>query len=442
MRLAMSDNLAVRANSFASMSALGESQGTSGAEKTVFGGITLTVSEDAHDVLADCAEEAGFARNNFKEQKLFSQKAEKGAKSHLDQVREALKSVNEKGDAQNLNKKYGSLLEQIKKGNINNFSQLQQALKSIASQTEQKAKEQGFELSTDEAYERCSVEAYLFLRDQIAQSSVLSEQQQLVALADQLYHSNQKAIDACIAALSLSDHQSSMQQVSLSNSIHEALASKDQNAFANFEDFSEQLNTSLAFSYICANLNNVDDMMRYMEQKYSDNSFDTTLATMLKTVSAGLNEVTPFSDKASLQTLGKNLSALQQIKSAIGITQDFWQKLGSIMDGALSASGNEYNFESKSIDPKALISNMISLSNKSLISPNEVRSLLAVIEPLDCTTEVLLAQQMLSFERSLSDNLFYSIDSRNRLMAATQTLIDNAIDAEDEYLASLEEEDY
>ena len=347
-----------------------------------------------------------------------------------------------------------------------------------------------------------NVELYLLLRSEISQDHDIAAQQHLIDLSNELMADSGDAINAALLALTVSNHDEqvaaaqskrdflqahaldagvplsvlseasrALDRISASDSSgalgaslagaagttgfagaagaadsseglgEVALASGDRLSSLQASD---SLKTALTLSHICCAHHDVPDLMAYLERNFKGTALDQAIAVMLKSVAAALGATELLSDQVPLQTIGQNLSSLQQLRSSISQVQDLYAMLPRALLGAQDSSGQDYDVSQLAIQatwpqPEHVLTRLLELTHRPVVRPHEVRELLREIPPLDATSEVLLAQQLLRTVREFDPNFFSSLAERNKIYEGCQALVDEAINAEDEYLASLDE---
>lgn len=398
-------------------------------EKFDLAGLNVSVEQDAISALQNSAEEVGFASDNYEEPKRLKRK-DKGEDSKLRDRLQKAHSVNKSLLKMHRFKSFRERAMQLKNmlasnPNLTLDTIREKLFKGTASKN-------GETLEGSDVNQKCqlqdqNVELYLLLHDVLKDLDVSGADQRIAntikAAINTLDQENHQAINAVLVAMSSSD----LQVDSISDA--EALL---------------ETNTAFSFANVCTNLNNISDLYAFLKDQFQDSGFSQAISSMQRSVATCLSAVgQEFDfDKDKLAVVGQNLSFLHQIRSVQSLVDDLVAKFKDVISNSDSSELTKIKSNADKIDRTQFALNLYELSKRTLVTNESLRGLYKEVETLDATSEVLLAQNLLNTVKRLNENFFSSMEERNRMVEATLSFVDELVDKEDEYLASLEEDDF
>lgn len=171
---------------------------------------------------------------------------------------------------------------------------------------------------------------------------------------------------------------------------------------------------------------NVTEVFSEIQAKY-DTNFDKAMDFLFSAISADIDSETPSMGGAHLESIHHKLGLVRLTQSAYRICEDVmnrWSKVHGEKNGTLDAMG--------------LLGAVMDLHAKSFISTHQVNDICAKARPSDIEHEVLFLQDLLGAVRKFPVALFDNEQGRMTVLDAVQEAVDDAVNREDEYLASLE----
>lgn len=353
-----------------------------------FNGMSVSVvADDAATDLADSCEELTFGKDNDHETKLADRKQKSGLDKN-DYV-ERLKKVFRREDEQLKQEQTNKLVTFLKQG-AKSRDDIEKFLKDLV------------DLSSG-SY----ASAYAFLKtlsenDQDDDELKLDPEQKALVkqAADLLYAQNKTQVDAQCNALDVIEDTDYATAFDLSK-FYGNLATGEK----------DELSVVNELSKMCGE----DHLSDGIELMFK------ALASDLASASRS-NEVNILNDVASTLTRAMSVnSGLAQTSSFVNYVKD---ELGIV--------GHKLN-------NSELLINTLRLSRQAFISPSAVHDLFKSKVPVkDPEQAVLVGQSFFKMLRQTSPNLYVSGDDRMKLISAAQQLLDQLIDAEDEWLDSLD----
>ena len=348
--------------------------------KGVFMGHTVSASATSPaSLLADAAEELGFSVDRTKDYEISQRKQR------------------ETGDAgRKLLERYQAMMQQTGKGeSLNN---LVESFKKLADrEAMQKALGEAFPDPTDAwAALEAAKEAF------DADPSVTNDQKAaLAALTKDFLAENGEAVRLGL-------------QGALAGADYPELGGTDST-----RDFYRQ--TVGEFS-------SVNEVFAEIQQKYGAN-FDKAMDFLFAAISNDIGCEEPSMEKTHLENVHQKLGIVRLTQSAYRLCADMlgrWQDV--------------HGMHSPDLTPMKLLGDVIDLRGRSYVGQGLVDAICRKAAPPDIEHEVIFLQELLSTVRKFPVVLFDDDQGRMKVMDAVQSAVDDAINREDEYLASLEEE--
>ena len=170
----------------------------------------------------------------------------------------------------------------------------------------------------------------------------------------------------------------------------------------------------------------VNEVFKNIKTRYGDN-FDQAMDFLFAAISADIGCETPSMDKTHLESVHGKLEVVRLTQSAFRLcekTVERWQGISGVKDGSITAMG--------------LLEDIVALRGQSYIGPTQINAIVQKAKPADLEKEVLFVQELLTLTRQFPVALFDNEEGRMTVMDAVQAAVDDAVQREDDYLASLE----
>lgn len=412
-------NIAV--NAFSPDHNLGRLQGmpeSAGKLTGHLGGMAVEV-KGAGESLADSAEELTFARDNSKRTKLAARK-QRPMMNLAHRIKRLVETIQQLDyDDAALKRALDKWLTEPKTGLSQGFGQGQGGQGQEQDESEQdlvteleatgahpssifavllnKLQSLGVDLNeVSAALEQNSAEL-------LGQLKPGSPEQALTRLCLDYYHGHKRELDATVNALG-------------------ALLGAEANEAA-----LPALDLSQTYSDLAVKPQEAKDILALLGQKYGADNLKAGIDALFKALGADLMLVQTSEERSLINDLASKLSQAQTINTALTMCTNFIERLNSVH----SIAGQ--------LDADFLLTKLVELSEQRFLSPQILRSSyenkLAIPDP---EKAVLVGQELLHTVRDLPVALFVGLDERNKLLEAAQHSVDELIDKEDEWLATLE----
>lgn len=378
--MSIDTSLNTQATQFSQTSA---ASGTSSAAATgTLAGSKAVHVTNASSMLADAAEELTFAVDTTKEKTLADRKERKSEESRI---------------AERV-KMYEELMNQI--GKAEDLGELKKALTNTADREE--AREKAMSRFSDPS------DAWAALKSTIEELKTLGV--------------SKDVLDALEGAAA--DIEKEFGPAAIQAGIHGALAA------AGLADASELGGvTELQGLYrdtVC-DFGTVEDAFDHLQTQYGEVNFDKALDFLTRTLSDDLASDLPTMDKSHLESVNANLGQVRLLQSTHALCQDLvnrWENVHGQKDTGL----NSMDF----------MKSFVALRKENYLGATHIDRIAKAAKAPDIEHEVLFLQEMQRMSRNITPQLFNGTEGRMRIMDAIQDAVDNAIEREDEYLASLE----
>lgn len=170
----------------------------------------------------------------------------------------------------------------------------------------------------------------------------------------------------------------------------------------------------------------VNEVFADIKAKYGDN-FEKAMDFLFAAISSDIDSETPSMGRAHLESVHTKLGLVRLTQSAYRLCEDVmdrWDKVHGV-----------HVCPMKSMD---LLSEIVALRGNHYLGARQIQSICAKAAAPDIEHEVLFVQELMGAVRKFPVALFDDEKGRMTVMDAVQAAIDEAVEREDEYLASLE----
>lgn len=344
------------------------------AAKGVFLGHAVAEVESPLSILADAAEEIGFAVDRTKDYELTQRKereASDAGRKLLEQYRRVMQSVN----AQALN----SCIEQLRR--------------SYDAQSMRRAIEEAFKDPTD-AWAAFEAAAEAFESDPAVS---LEQKRALSAAKDAFLAENGKA-----ARLGL--------QGALAQSGYPEVGGAE--AARSF------------YRSAVGEFSSVKEVFADIQKQYGDD-FDKAMDFLFAALSADISSDMPSMEKTHLENVHQKLGLVRLAKSAYLECADVMKRWTSV-----------HGVKQSGLDAMGLLGSLLELQGRSFVSAGDFDRIAMKAGAPDIEREVLFRQDLLSALRRFPTALFNDEEGFVKVADACQSSLDAAIEREDEWLAS------
>lgn len=350
--------------------------GTSGAS-SVFMGHTVSTVSSPSSLLADAAEELGFAVDRTKEYEIGRRKERQSSEI-----------------SERLLEKYRVLMEQT--GQSEKLNSTVDALKHA---------------KTREDMDRAVREAF---KDPTEIWAALESAREAFE-ADGSVSADQKAVLKSLAAAHM---EKNAQAVRLG--LQGALASEG------FPEVGDAAAAGAFYREAVGEFSDVKEVFQSIRAKYGDD-FERAMDFLFSAISADIKSETPSMGRAHLESVHGKLREVRLAQSAyteLSALMTRWRDVHGVKNAALTAMD--------------LLGELIEFRSRAYVSDTAVDQLCAKAHPPDIEREVLFRQDLLAAVRRLPTAFLDAGEGKTSFVDALRTSLDAAIAREDEYLASLE----
>lgn len=198
------------------------------------------------------------------------------------------------------------------------------------------------------------------------------------------------------------------------------------NALADASVFlGHELEAAHTYSNLISDFKEPLEMLSYIQEKFPAN-FDKGLDFLIKALGSDLQAAEPSSEKVALEAVASGLDKVRILNSG-----------RSLLDNLVKRLEDVHYLDVSSLDTTDMLKKLVNLANVKFVTHLDVASIVANVKTTDPEQEVLLAQELFSTIRNCSSQLFGSDTQRLAVLEATQKLVDEKIDREDQWLATL-----
>jgi type III secretion protein W len=170
------------------------------------------------------------------------------------------------------------------------------------------------------------------------------------------------------------------------------------------------------------------EMLQDVLKRFGPEGLERGLDYLLKALAADLAAETPSRDKASLTAVSSQLGQVRVLNGVRALGQ-------SLADRWRGVHGQERS----RLEDMDFLKFVLEGSREAYPSASLADPLVSRAAPPDIEKETLFRQDLLASVKKVSIEAFGDLDRRERLVGAVQEGLDQAIEREDEWLASLEE---
>ena len=162
-------------------------------------------------------------------------------------------------------------------------------------------------------------------------------------------------------------------------------------------------------------------------QKAYGNNFDKAMDFLFTAISNDIDSDHPSMEKTHLESVHEKLAMVR-------LTQSAYTLCGELLD----RWANVHNVKMSDMTAMNLLGDIVALRGKNYLGSSSIDAICRKAMPPDIEHEVLFLQELLNTVRKFPVPLFDDENGRMTVMDAVQSAVDQAIEREDEYLASLE----
>jgi len=348
------------------------------AERGVFMGHAVQVSESPESLLADAAEELGFSVDNTKDYDVNERKERgKAALSQLERVRMYEELMHKVGKGQQLDR----LVDSIRK-NPKDFQQIERQAR--------------------EAFPDPS-DAWAALKIAAERLKEAGESPDTIA-----------AIERAAAEMEKTDG------VAIRTGIQGALSS------AGYESIGEPDSLKDLYRTTVGEFSSVNEVFTSIQKTYGNN-FEKAMDFLFSAISSDINSDEPSMDKQHLESVHTKLGLVRLTQSGYRLCCDQMNRWADV-----------HGVTNSSIDAMGLLGEIIALRGQPFLSANSIKMIVDKVNPPDIEKEVLFTQDLLKTTRSFPSALFDDDAGRMKVLTAVQEAVDEAVQREDDWLASME----
>lgn len=358
---------------FSGATAAGAAEGGQG----VFMGHEVALEDSPMSLIADAAEELGFALDKTQDYELSQRKLREKT-----EVSEKLLEV------------YRKLMHKV--GSAKKADQLIDALKRAGSRQAMRQALQGAFPDPTDAWGVLLLAREAFEADA---GVTRAQKAQLQALCDEYFQENGQAI-----------------RLGLRGAV-EGERFPELGGFAQTRDL---------YRHTVGEFAGVQEVFAEIQQKYGD-AFEKAMDFLFAAISSDIESDVPSMDRSHLESVHGKLALVRLTQSAYRLCEDVvrrWSEVHVVSAPALT--------------PMGLLGDIVSLTRSSYVSASQVEGICRKAGAPDIEHEVLFAQELLAAVRKFPVALFGDEQKYGAVKDAVQAVVDGAIEREDEYLASQE----
>lgn len=335
-----------------------------------FQGMSVAVADDPLSALANSAEELTFAKDNSKQTKLSDRKQ----KLSESRIKEQLERIKE------------ALKSTVNSDNTAH----QNALKTWQS----KSKDPKDLLNMLKELGSHPSSSYAFLAQEEEKST--GELKELLKDAQDLLFKENKAEILAVA-----------------NTI---------GAFSN-QEVAPSLVLSETYADISTKPHNPTELLEHLSKKFGQDNLEAGIDAMFKALACDLNSTIPSQEEGILKDVASTLAKTKTLNGSLKLTNNFLDRVQ-----------NSLGLKVGDLSGSKILLDLVNLSHSRFIAPLHVQNLYKGVVTSNPEEDVLVAQEFLRMGRELSEDLFDSLEDRNKLLDSTQRLVDELVDKEDEWL--------
>lgn len=162
-------------------------------------------------------------------------------------------------------------------------------------------------------------------------------------------------------------------------------------------------------------------------QKNYGNHFDKAMDFLFTAISNDIDSDHPSMEKTHLESVHEKLAMVRLTHSAYALCSEL-----------LDRWTNVHNVKTSGLTAMDLLGDVVALRGKNYLGSSAIDAICRKAMPPDIEREVLFLQELLTTVRKFPVPLFDDESGRMTVMDAVQSAVDQAIQREDDWLASLE----
>ena len=352
------------------------SRGAAGGEQAVFMGHTVSVEESPMSLIADAAEELGFAVDKTQDYELSQRRLR-----------------NQSDVGKKLLEVYRKLMH--KAGKTRKAEQLVESLKRAGSrQAMRNALLQAFSDPSD-AWAALQIALEAFGADPGVSDARKSE---LKALSDEYFEENAQAIRLGLRG---------------------AMAGEAFPELGGMDDARD------LYRQTVGEFSGVQEVFAEIQQKYGA-AFDKAMDFLFAAISSDIESDVPSMERTHLESVHAKLAQVRLTQSAYRLCEDVMKRW------------HEVHGVTTSLTPMTLLGDVVALSRANYVGSGQIEAICRKAGAPDVEHEVLFAQELLNTVRKFPVALFGDVQKYGAVRDAVQATVDAAIEREDEYLAGLQ----
>ena len=349
------------------------------AQQGVFMGHAVVAAESPESLLADAAEELGFSVDNTKDYDV-SERKQRDQKdlSQLERVRLYEQLMHQAGKGEKINQ----LVESIKKRSADPRGIERQARETFSDPSDAWA-------ALKTAAQR--------LRDEGASPEQI------------------RAVEQAAENMERTDG------VAIRTGVQGALSA------AGFESIGEPDSLKNLYRSTVGEFSSVNEVFASVQKAYG-NDFEKAMDFLFAAISSDINSDTPSMEKSHLESVHSKLGLVRLTQSGFRLCRDQmnrWQDVHGVKNSQLDAMG--------------LLGEIVNLRGKAFLSAGNIKQIVDKANPPDIEKEVLFTQDLLKTTRQFPSALFDDDAGRMKVLTAVQEAVDEVVQREDDWLASMEQ---
>ncbi len=184
----------------------------------------------------------------------------------------------------------------------------------------------------------------------------------------------------------------------------------------------EPSDNARVYSNVACNFSSPREMLSYLTENFAGN-FNEGMDFLVKALSADLNSINPSQGLVQLQAVGQGLDQTKVLYSGMTMMENFLSRLRDV-----------HEIDTQGLSGMELLGRLMTLAEGRLINQLDLRNLFSEVKGRDPEQEVHIAQEFMETLRRCSTQLFPSAEAQGNIIGVAQRLVDEAIEAEDQWL--------
>lgn len=169
----------------------------------------------------------------------------------------------------------------------------------------------------------------------------------------------------------------------------------------------------------------VGEVFSSIQSRYGER-FDEAMDFLFAAISADIASEVPSMGRTHLEAVHQKLGEVRLTQSAFRIFEEVLHRWTSVHQ------------EVTNFTPMSLLGEVVALRDRAYLSPLQIEGIVQKVAPRDIEHEVLFLQEFFRGMRNLPTGFFPDAHHRETFLDTVQKTLDDAIEREDEWLASLE----